>query len=130
MSVYDNILSNFANIISKAVMPCVQWDFSSTPKKIETSTETKPRPNAMVLLNAHGIYPYGLFIVDDDDDDIAFTRQTKAEKYQEYTIDTNIKNILENTHDLYKDVISTLFKNIKYTSSVPAPYCGMMVGRI
>ena len=120
----NNLLFRIAANIRDTIGRCVA---NILPNKIE-AVGVAQRPSAVVLLNAHGNYPYGLF----DREDVLgpFTRQVKAESYKEYSIETHLKTLVDDNSELYKYIISTLFQNVKYTSSVPAPYCGMMVGRI
>jgi hypothetical protein len=115
-----NPIFELANTIRNAVGNCVQRVF--TPQMTQSKPE-KPRPKAMVLLNAHGNYPYELF------EDRGRSRSDKELKYQDYTIKNKIPTMLDPSDALHNDAISTLFNNIFYTSSVPAPYCGMMVAQ-
>jgi hypothetical protein len=119
----NNIFFRLAENIRDVLGTCVS---TILPKKIETDVVPPiPRPSAVVLLNAHGNYPYGLF----DREVGPYTRQNKAASYIEYSIGTHINRLVDENSELYKNIISTLFQNVKYTSSVPAPYCGMMVAR-
>ena len=123
----NNLLFRIAANIRDTIGRCVA---NILPNKIE-AVGVAQRPSAVVLLNAHGNYPYGLF--DMVLENKPYTRQVKADSYNEYSIETHIKKLVdEDSEDseLYKYIISTLFQNVKYTSSVPAPYCGMMVGKI
>ena len=119
----NNPFQQFANSVSNAVGICKHLFQQVTPFTETLKPIPVPRPNAMVLLNAHGNYPYELF----DTQYGMTTRQAKEKNYEQYTIETSIKNIIGNDPILFNTVNTTLFKNVKYTSSVPAPYCGMMV---
>ena len=116
---------NFLTRLADAISDSVACILPQQSQPIYTRKNVT-RPNAVVLLNAHGNYPLSLF--EDDEDGQVFTRTFKEKKYQDYTIGNKIPNMLLPSDLLYDDAISTLFNNIHYTSSVPAPYCGMMVG--
>ena len=86
----------------------------------------------MVLLNAHGNYPYDLF---ENEGEVIngnyYTRTQKEKSFSNFTMRHNILKILPDpSTPLSQDANNTLFNNVYYTSSVPVPYCGMMVSEI
>ena len=130
-----NLFALFADSVNSFINTCVTKAFP------QVSTSQQPRPNAVVLLNAHGSYPYDLF----ENGGEIFTRGAKEKSFSKFTMRHNILEILSEfssslskdededeygSSPLSQDVNNTLFNNVYYTSSVPVPYSGMMVWKI
>ena len=96
---------NFLTRLADAISDSVACILPQQSQPIYTRKNVT-RPNAVVLLNAHGNYPLSLF--EDDEDGQVFTRTFKEKKYQDYTIGNKIPNMLLPSDLLYDDAISTL----------------------
>ena len=104
-----NPIFELANSVSAFFGTCVQKVFPSKQSTTPDKLSTLLRPNAVVLLNAHGNYPYDLFQREGN----VFTRSEKEKSFSQFTIGKNILNILSDpSTPLSQDAINTLFNNV------------------